>query len=75
MTGVPGVQADIAKAVKRYSLQQDWPGLVEEWRSNLERLTTEFVAGHAEVDPLPGACTYCGLQALCRVEYPLEAQG
>jgi probable DNA repair protein len=75
VAGVPGVQADIAKAVKRYSIQQDWPGLVEEWRTNLQRLATEFVAGHAEVDPLPGACTYCGLQALCRVEYPLGAQG
>ncbi|PLW68890.1 PD-(D/E)XK nuclease family protein [Pseudohalioglobus lutimaris] len=74
VAGVPGVQEDIARAVKRYSAQQDWPGLVAEWRSNLQRLASEFVSGNAEVDPLPGACTFCGLQALCRIDHPVQEQ-
>lgn len=66
--GVAGVQQDVARAVQRYSEQQDWPGLLAEWRSNLERLADAFMQGEAAVDPLPAACTYCGIQALCRVE-------
>lgn len=72
VSGVPGVQDDLAKAVKRYSTQEDWPGLLDEWRANLQQLAAQFTAGHAVVDPLPDACKYCGLQALCRVELPQE---
>jgi hypothetical protein len=40
---------------------------IEEWRRVLEHLAQEFRAGHAEVDPKPGACDNCGLRALCRI--------
>ena len=46
----------------------DWDSLNEGWRQNLERLAREFLAGDAAVDPLaPASCTWCGLQALCRI--------
>jgi RecB family exonuclease len=38
-----------------------------EWRRALEDLATDFRNGRAEVDPKPGACDNCGLQALCRI--------
>jgi ATP-dependent helicase/nuclease subunit B len=38
-----------------------------DWRRVLERLAEGFRAGHAEVDPKPGACDNCGLRALCRI--------
>jgi ATP-dependent helicase/nuclease subunit B len=38
-----------------------------EWRRVLEQLAENFRAGHAEVDPNPGACDNCGLRALCRI--------
>ncbi len=42
---------------------------LEDWRSVIERLGSEFVAGHAEVDPKdPGkTCTNCHLHAVCRI--------
>jgi len=68
-TGVaPGVQSDIEKLVKNKMSAKDWEDLTAQWQANLERLAREFVAGDARVDPLrDSSCTYCGLQALCRV--------
>jgi ATP-dependent helicase/nuclease subunit B len=45
----------------------DWAVLRDESREYLHDLAGEFIAGHAAVDPLPGACTYCNLPALCRI--------
>ena len=64
----PGVESNIEKLVKEKMPAKDWDDLTALWRDNLERLATEFVAGDAQVDPLSSSsCTYCGLQALCRV--------
>lgn len=68
----PGVQSDVAKAVKRRSDADDWASLRQQWRHNLERLAADFIRGAAEVEPLPGACNYCGLQSLCRVNLPVN---
>jgi ATP-dependent helicase/nuclease subunit B len=48
------------------------PFTVEEmidWRTYIEQMAADFVAGHAEVDPreYPQTCERCGLEALCRV--------
>ncbi|MBF0626049.1 MAG: PD-(D/E)XK nuclease family protein, partial [Magnetococcales bacterium] len=45
----------------------DWAPLLDQWRETLTRLVGEFRAGAAAVDPLPRACRYCGLEALCRI--------
>ncbi|MFT7289485.1 MAG: ATP-dependent helicase/nuclease subunit B, partial [Halieaceae bacterium] len=37
------------------------------WRAELSTLAEHFVAGENQVDPLVGACRYCGRQSLCRV--------
>lgn len=64
----PGVESNIEKLVKEKMPAKDWDDLTAQWRDNLERLAREFVAGDAQVDPLSASsCTYCGLQALCRV--------
>ncbi|WP_165954260.1 PD-(D/E)XK nuclease family protein [Seongchinamella unica] len=67
VSGVSGIQEDIAKAVKRYTSCEDWESLLTEWRHNLSRLAEDFVAGVSGVDPLATACNYCGLDAVCRV--------
>jgi ATP-dependent helicase/nuclease subunit B len=46
----------------------DWAALRDDSRIYLRDLADEFMAGHAPVDPLPGACTYCNLPALCRIQ-------
>ncbi len=64
----PGVESNIEKLVKEKMPVKDWEDLTAQWRDNLERLAREFLAGEAQVDPLSSSsCTYCGLQALCRV--------
>ena len=45
-----------------------WPPLLRLWRGRLERLVREFLDGHAVVQPQAGACEYCHLQMLCRVD-------
>jgi hypothetical protein len=45
----------------------DWPAQQVVWQQRLTRLADEFVAGDARVDPMPKACDYCHLDALCRV--------
>ena len=46
-----------------------WPALLASWRTVLEQLARDYLAGHAEVAPKlhPKTCEYCDLSALCRV--------
>lgn len=46
-----------------------WSDLQTHWRSQLEQLAEDFVAGKAAVDPVDPkvACTYCDLSGFCRV--------
>lgn len=44
-----------------------WQGERVSAREKLESIAREFVAGYAAVDPQKEACTYCGLNLLCRV--------
>jgi len=50
-----------------------WPALLQQWRERLEPLVREFLDGRAVVQPQPGACEYCHLQMLCRVDAQLLA--
>lgn len=60
-------------AVKLNDAQPDWTAQQAVWRQRLTRLADEFVAGDARVDPMPKACDYCHLDALCRVRAnPIE---
>jgi probable DNA repair protein len=55
---------------KRYG---EFQQTLETWSPELEQLGTDFLAGHAEVDPkLPpttskSTCKYCHLESLCRI--------
>ena len=41
--------------------------LVAQWETSLQQLAGEFMAGEAAVNPQPGACDYCDLASLCRI--------
>jgi RecB family exonuclease len=47
----------------------DLAARIIEWRTVLEKIGSDFRAGHAEVDPKDTAtqCQYCDLACLCRV--------
>jgi ATP-dependent helicase/nuclease subunit B len=53
----------------------EWRALLARWRSGLTALLQEFTSGCAAVAPLPGACDYCHLAALCRVDSARLAEG
>ncbi len=64
-------------AAKTFSAQYaGWPALLKSWRTVLEQLAHDYLAGHADVAPkhYPHTCEYCALHALCRVR-ELQARG
>jgi len=65
---IEGVSADIPAVVGERMAAHDWRELNAAWADILRRLAQAFVDGEAAVDPLRDSCTFCGLQALCRVE-------
>jgi RecB family exonuclease len=51
---------------------EDWDGLMEDWRTKVNRLAGAFMAGEAAVDPRDmgteqSACRYCEQKGLCRI--------
>ncbi|WP_279245347.1 PD-(D/E)XK nuclease family protein [Candidatus Litorirhabdus singularis] len=65
-----GIEGDLTAATKNLELApQNWEEARQHWHEVLTRLATEFLAGHAAVNPLNtnDSCRYCGLQALCRI--------
>jgi len=46
----------------------DWEEAVEFWERRINALGTAFANGEADVDPLRGACDYCHLATLCRID-------
>jgi hypothetical protein len=63
-------EVDAFAASKTLSAQfANWPALLDTWRTVLEQLARDYLAGHAEVAPkrTPQTCEYCALGALCRV--------
>lgn len=66
--GTPGIEHDLARALSRYPAEAgNWEELIDRWRTDLELLVREFLAGQAAVTPQSRACDYCGFPALCRV--------
>ena len=54
---------------------KSWPGLIQYWKTELEKLASGFAQGEARVDPKRGlaTCRNCDLQPLCRVHERLSA--
>jgi hypothetical protein len=46
----------------------DWSAQQRSWHALIERLIRAFLAGEARVDPAPGACDYCHIIDICRIE-------
>lgn len=67
-----GVSDDIYPGIgfdTRYKLDfPHWQALLEYWRSGLQALADEYLAGQAAVEPLrKNSCDHCHLEALCRI--------
>ena len=61
----------LAGLSKKNALVKDplTPDKLREWRTHIEELARDFVAGRSAVDPrdYPKTCERCGLQAICRI--------
>ena len=46
-----------------------WSAVLDNWKTTVEKLASDFRAGKAQVDPLRQAntCRYCELSSLCRI--------
>lgn len=54
-------------------VRRDWDEFLDTSRADVEQIAREFVEGNAAVDPLRGACEYCRLASLCRVNEQARA--
>ena len=62
-----GVRNEKSLEQQTNGLATDWRELVRHWHSGLHQLAAEFLAGNAAVTPTTGACQYCDLGAVCRI--------
>lgn len=77
--GVAG-EEDIIPGVKyfeklKYTQEiESWTEIRSSWRTTMERLAQDFIAGKADVNPkqYPQTCNYCALKPLCRIGGSLE---
>ena len=44
-----------------------WQELVAQWHTALHQLAADFLEGAADVAPQPGACQFCDLAPVCRI--------
>ena len=66
--GFTGIQA--GQTVSAARTMKNCDSIAEQlaqWRAALEALVLQFRSGDARVDPLSGACRFCGIKALCRI--------
>jgi RecB family exonuclease len=47
---------------------RSWSEQLRIWSLIVTKLAQEFETGRAPVDPLPGACDFCGIKPICRIE-------
>jgi len=59
----------IAQCDGKYKRPESWQQLLNDWREQINNLASEFANGESEVSPRdPKACSYCGLESVCRIE-------
>lgn len=66
---LPKISAFAGSKAARKAGLDDWPGLLERWRTQLADLGGEFARGWAAVAPVSAkkACQFCDLAAFCRI--------
>jgi probable DNA repair protein len=53
---------------KKELVESSWKSQLAQWTAAVTRLAQEFESGHAPVAPGKGACDYCAIRPICRVE-------
>jgi hypothetical protein len=63
---VKGLQGMDPKKVSGEEIDAAWTAQLGEWLRGLTRIATEYVSGHAPVQPASDVCRNCHLTVLCR---------
>jgi ATP-dependent helicase/nuclease subunit B len=71
--GIPGVQTNLEKVFKDAPEPVEWEAVNLQWQTRLASLAEEFIGGVARVDPQVGACRWCGMQSLCRIDSGVDS--
>lgn len=58
----------LAKQLKKNSNSEQFLALQKYWQAQLKQTSLDFIQGKAAVLPTQGACDYCQLDTLCRVQ-------
>jgi ATP-dependent helicase/DNAse subunit B len=53
---------------KKELVETSWETQLAQWRQAVTHLAHEFESGRAPVAPGKGACDYCGIKPVCRIE-------
>lgn len=53
---------------KKELVEISWKGQLSQWTAAVTRLAQEFESGRAPVAPAKGACDYCAIKPICRIE-------
>jgi RecB family exonuclease len=61
--GMPGLDP---KKVSSEEIDAAWQAQLEQWLLALARIATDYIAGHAPVQPAADVCRRCHLTVLCR---------
>lgn len=66
LPGVKGLPGMDPKKVAADEIDAAWQLELEKWLLGLARIATEYIAGHAPVQPAVDVCRHCHLTVLCR---------
>jgi ATP-dependent helicase/nuclease subunit B len=61
-----------AQYSKQLQQTDSWLAHRQRWRQDLSQLAEDYASGYARVEPVAGACRFCHLADLCRIEDQLE---
>jgi probable DNA repair protein len=63
---LPGVKGLDQNKVPSDDIARAWQENLDRWLGSLAHLATDYLEGHAPVQPAPDVCRYCHLTILCR---------
>jgi RecB family exonuclease len=66
LPGVKGLPGLDPKKVPAEEIDRAWNAQLEEWLRGLAQIATEYISGHAPVQPAADVCRLCHLTVLCR---------
>jgi ATP-dependent helicase/nuclease subunit B len=66
LPGVKGLPGMDPKKVAADEIDMAWHGELEKWLLGLAHIATDYISGHAPVQPAADVCRHCHLTVLCR---------